>query len=258
MEYYASDWQRHIMGPSSGQGAFVQFEDEQHEIAAIDGALRTLVRAQMLPHSNYDHQAYSKFCASVESNFDIPWTGISPRMRRMIYAINAIRRPPSVVCAGIFCGYTFICNAGASIGEGACYRSDHLVGIEILEKEAVRAAKNLERFATDAGKNVVCAEAADWLATKCRIKIDLLYIDAKAIEFDPALQPRTPIAPQSEYAKIIQASIPHLNPGALVLAHNSVNASNAIQDFLQLVRSNRFRASMNLIIDDAGLEVSIY
>lgn len=257
-EYRAPNWELHIMGPSSGKKAFEQFEDEHQEILAIDGALQALVTVGMLPHSQYDKQAFTRFCKNVEANFDIPWTGISPRMRRMIYAINAIRRPRSVVCAGVFCGYTFICNAGASIGDGACYQSDHLIGIEILEKEAERAADNVERFAPGQGKDIVCADASEWLEKSCSFKIELLYIDAKAIEFDPKNQPVISEPQQSEYFKIIQKAMQNLDSNALVLAHNSVNASTAIGDYLEYVRSDKFQSSINLIIDDAGLEVSLY
>jgi predicted O-methyltransferase YrrM len=247
------------MGPSSGQAAFVQFEDEASEIAAVEGALEALRLAKLLAHTSYDLKAFDRFRAAVASNFEIPWTGISPRMRRMIYAINAIRRPSNLVCAGIFCGYTFICNAGASIGDGAAYRSTNLAGIEILEKESALARSNVERFAPGEGKRVVHADAVDWLTSECAFQLDLLYIDAKAIDFDPRLGASRSVAPaESVYMSIVRAAMPKLAPGALVLAHNSVNAADAIADYLSFVRSERFNSSMNLIIDDAGIEVSLF
>lgn len=257
MEYHAPDWQRHIMGPSSGQQAFVEFESKESEISAIEGALQALVVAHMISDTSYDHHMFDMFLSSVALNFDIPWTGVSPRMRRMIYAINAIKRPQSVVCAGIFCGYTFICNAGASIGSGACYSSKHVVGIEILEREAALSAKNLEKFSPGSGSTIICADAAEWLATECPFNIDLLYIDAKSIDFDPT-KPQGSKNSKSEYLKIIESSMHKINRGALILAHNSVNAADTIQDYLKFVRSKKFQASINLIIDDAGLEVSLF
>jgi hypothetical protein len=257
-EYFAPNWEQHVMGPSSGRSAFDDFENKPEEIQGIDGALHALVSANMLPHSNYDHDAFIKFCDGVRITFDIPWTGISPRMRRMIYAINVIRQPRNVVCAGVFCGYTFICNAGASIGSGACYNSENLVGIEILPKEAARASDNVEKFAVGKGKNIVCADAVEWLTYSCPFEIDLLYIDAKSIDFDPKYPSQALAHNQSEYFKIIQRAMPHLRRGSLILAHNSVNASVAINDYLSFVRSENFQHSMNLVIDDAGLEVSIF
>jgi len=44
--------------------------------------------------------------------FEVPWTAISPRVQRLIWAINAIRRPANMIAAGVFCGNTFIFNAG--------------------------------------------------------------------------------------------------------------------------------------------------
>jgi len=257
MNYYkAQNSEKHIMGPSSGKDAFHYFEEEQCEVEAVDGALNALVSQGIIATQEYDRAAFDRFRARVKESFDIPWTGISPRMRRAIYAINAIYKPQSTVCAGIFCGYTFICNAGASLGPGACYESDHLIGIEILESEAKRAANNVDRFAGGNGAAIVCADAAAWLESVCDFGVDLLYIDAKPLAFDPA-NPFSRGAGESEYFTIVKAAMQHLNKGALVLAHNSVNASAFLGDYLDFVRSKQFRASMNVMIDDAGLEVSI-
>jgi hypothetical protein len=44
----------------------------------------------------------------------------------------------------------------------------------------------------------------------------------------------------------------------LVLAHNSVNLAHNIADYLEYVRDPaNFRESMNVVIDDQGLEVSM-
>ena len=43
---------------------------------------------------------------------------------------------------GVFCGNTFISNAGAAVGPGACYQARSLVGVEIKPAEAERARVN--------------------------------------------------------------------------------------------------------------------
>ncbi|MEM6359402.1 MAG: hypothetical protein AAF731_04885 [Bacteroidota bacterium] len=254
--HYGRNWKDHLMGPSIGLNAFIIFESEEEEILEIDKALQTLVTTKIISNSTYDLKKYTDFLEAVKHSFHIPWTGISPRMRRLIYSINAIHQPNVIVCAGIFCGYTFICNAGASIGPGAYYNSEASTGIELLEKEANLAMENVEKFAPGEGNSIICDDAISWFTNKCNKKIDLLYLDAKSIDFDPRNQTYSNGPTKSLYLKILKKALPHLSPNALVLAHNSQNAKETIGDYLNFVRSDKFSASVNLIIDDAGLEVS--
>ena len=255
-EFRAVNWQAHKMGPSSGKDAFVEFEKSEQEREVVSEALCYLQNMNVLQATAYDEDLFFKFCSSVHENFLIPWTGISPRMRRAIYGINACFRPEQLVCAGVFCGYTFICNAGAGIGPGACYEVGSSIGIEILPIEAERARSNVERFAPGFGNSIVCEDASNWL-NDGDYSIDLLYIDAKSIDFDPMTARERPEDRSSVYLSIVQAAIRRLRPGSLVLAHNSVNAAQEISDYLEFVRGPEFKTSINLIIDDAGLEVSV-
>jgi hypothetical protein len=57
---------------------------------------------------------------------------------------------------------------------------------------------------------------------------------------------------------LLEAGLHALHPGSLVLAHNSVNAACSLADYLTYVRDTAlFRSSVNMIIDDQGLEVSL-
>ncbi|MDD7887869.1 hypothetical protein [Flavivirga sp. 57AJ16] len=255
--YYADDWAKHVMGPSIGMNAFIEFESKEIEISVVRNALKFLESNKVISNSTYSLDNYDNFVEAVKEHFHIPWTGISPRMRRLIYSINSINQPNAIVCAGIFCGYTYICNVGASIGSGASYNSRIHLGIELLEKEANLAKKNVENFVPNHGKNIICDDAVNWFNNFCNEKIDLLYIDAKSIEFDPKNQMLNGSVTESLYLKILKSAIPHLAPNALVLAHNSQNAQPTVSDYLNFVRtSDKFQTSINLVIDDAGLEVS--
>ena len=108
-----------------------ELEPLGNEIAVVDEALAALVEAGALPHGRYDEAKFLAHRAAVRENFEIPWTGITPRMQRLLYAINAVSRPATMVGVGVFCGNTFISNAGAGVGPGACYEPQRLVGIEI-------------------------------------------------------------------------------------------------------------------------------
>ena len=62
---------------------------------------------------------------------------------------------------------------------------------------------------------------------------------------------------KSIYLDLLMAGLHALRPGSLVLAHNSVNSAHTMGDYLAYVRNPAyFRQSVNMIVDDQGLEVS--
>jgi predicted O-methyltransferase YrrM len=202
-----------------------------------------------LPHTDYDQAKLLAHRAAVAAQFEIPWTAISHRMQRLLYALNAIRQPSVMVAVGIFCGNTFISNAGAAIGPGACYQAERLVGLEIRPAEADRARRNVELFRNDGAPfpaEILGQDALPWLRA-FEGSIDLLYLDADG--------PRD--SGKSIYLDLLMAGLHALRPGSLVLAHNSVNSAHTMGDYLAYVRNPaHFHQSVNMIVDDQGLEVS--
>ena len=90
----------------------------------------------------------------------------------------------------------------------------------------------------------------DWQRNRMayREPIDLLYLDA-----DGDKQRGKGI-----YLEILRACYDRLPNGAIVLAHNSVNAATRLGDYLAFVRDDaNCRASINVILDPEGLEVSV-
>jgi predicted O-methyltransferase YrrM len=260
LEFEAPNWQRHVMNWYDPHHAL---EPLDIEIEVIDRALDALVRAGVLPHARYDGDKMLAHRGAVRERFDIPWTAITPRMQRLLYAINAIAQPQVMVAVGIFCGNTFISNAGAAIGPGTSYRAKHLVGLEIRTNEADRARRNVaalvdgqgggiagDRVLTDDGSlvEIIGGDGLPWLHEYPN-QIDVLYLDADG--------PRG--KGKSIYLDLLQAAEHALRPGSLVLAHNSVNDARDLADYLQYVRDPaRFYESVNMVIDDQGLEVSFY
>jgi predicted O-methyltransferase YrrM len=216
------------------------------EIAVVDEALKVLAEAGILPHTRYDQEKMLAHRAAVAQLFEIPWTAITPRMQRLLYAINAILQPQNMIAAGVACGNTFISNAGAAVGPGACYVARNLVGVEINPEQAQRAASNVRRIDPAGAARIVAADAIQFVADFAE-PINLLYLDAdgdrgrgKAI-----------------YLDILQAGYGRMPSGAVVLAHNSVNAADRLRHYLDFVRDPaHFRASVNVILDTEGLEVS--
>ncbi len=244
-------WQQYVM---RWHDPHRELEPVSQEIAVIDKALDTLVSAGILPHGSYDRDRMMAHRNAVRERFDIPWTAITPRMQRLLYAINAIAQPQVMVAVGVFCGNTFISNAGAAIGPGASYRARRVVGIEVRPQEAARARQNVTTLhdnppegAEGTIAEIVAADGIEWLRHTDET-IDLLYLDADG-----------PQGKRSIYLELVQAGLHTLRPGSLVLAHNSVNAARGLSDYLAYVRGPaHFRQSVNMVIDDQGLEVSLY
>jgi predicted O-methyltransferase YrrM len=221
-------------------------EPPEKEMAEVDAALALLAEAGILPHTSYDHAKMLAHRAAVKELFEIPWTAITPRMQRLLYAINAIVQPGNMIAAGVFCGNTFISNAGAAVGPGACYTADALIGIEIKPEEAERAERNVRRIDPTGVARVLAADAVDVVAQFAE-PIHLLYLDADG---DGGRG-------KGIYLDILEAGLSRMPKGTVVLAHNSVNCAERLKHYLAFVRDPaRMRASVNVIFDSEGLEVS--
>lgn len=242
--YRTDDWDTLRM---DYRDPFREIEPLEDEIAVVDGALRTLKERGIIAHTDYDHDKMLAHRKAVAELFEIPWTAISPRMQRLLYAVNAIRQPRNMIAAGVFCGNTFISNAGAAVGPGACYVADRLIGVEIKPEEAERAERNVRRIDPTCVARVVAADAVD-VVREFPEQIDLLYLDADG---DAGRG-------KGIYLDILEAGYDRMPPGSIVLAHNSVNAAERLKHYLEFVRDpTRFSASVNVIFDVEGLEVSV-
>ncbi len=113
--YRTDDWNIYRM---DWHDPFRELEAPEKEIAVVDGALQMLQEIGVLPHIRYDKDKLTAMRQAVRDLFEIPWTAITPRMQRLLYAINAIVQPENMIAAGVFCGNTFISNAGAGVGPG--------------------------------------------------------------------------------------------------------------------------------------------
>lgn len=244
LEYRSPDWDRYVM---DYRQPFRQLEPLEREVQVVDEALAVLKRAGILPHTNYDKTKFLAHRREVAEKFEIPWTAITPRMHRLIYAVNSILQPKVMVAAGIFCGFTFICNAGAAIGAGKCYDAERLVGIEIKPEEAARAERNVRKLTDDPSVQIIAADAVEVVAN-FDSQIDLLYLDA-----DGAGR-----SGKGVYLDILLAGWDKMPSGSVILAHNSVNLAHQLRHYLEFVRNpQNCRASVNIVLDGEGLEVSM-
>lgn len=242
--YRSDDWNSYRMVYSDPHR---DLEPLEKEISIVDGALNVLHEAGILPHTDYDRARMLAHRQAVRDLFDIPWTAITPRMQRLLYAINAIAQPENMIAAGVFCGNTFISNAGAGVGPGACYTAKQLIGVEIRPEEAERAERNVRRIDPTGIARVVAEDAVETVTNFSEL-INLLYLDA-----DGAGRKGKGV-----YLDIVEAGYDKMPPGSVVLAHNSVNLAGRLKHYLEFVRDLAyFRASVNVIFDIEGLEVSV-
>ena len=242
-EYRSDDWDRYRMAYSQPHEPL---EDLEAEIAVVGAALEALCGAGAIPHTRYDGAKMLAHREAVREHFEIPWTAITPRMQRLLYAINAVAEPANVIAAGVFCGNTFISNVGAAVGPGACYAARRLVGLEIRPEEAERAERNVRRLDPTGVARVIAGDALDYIA-KFTEPIDLLYLDLDGRDGRG----------KGVYLDVLAAAYDRIPPGGLVLAHNSVNSAAELSDYFGFVRDGRhFRASVNVVLDPEGLEVS--
>lgn len=243
LEYRTDDWDSYKM---DYQNPFEAIEPLEREVEIVDGVLAMLVDEGILPHTEYDGEKLLAHRKAVAESFEIPWTAISPRMQRLLYAINAIKQPPNMIAAGVFCGNTFFSNAGAGAGPGKCYEAEQLIGVEIKPEEAERAERNVRKVDPSGKARVLAADALDVVA-EFEGEIEVLYLDADG---DGGRG-------KGIYLEILQASLDNMPEGALVLAHNSVNGGDRLAPYLEFVRDPaNMKASVNVVFDPEGLEVS--
>ena len=242
-EYRADDWDAYRMDYKDPHRAV---EPPEREIAVVDEALALLQAEGIIPHVDYDREKFLAHRQAVAETFEIPWTAITPRMQRLLYAVSAIVRPAHMIAAGVFCGNTFISNAGAAVGPGACYTARNLIGVEIKPDEAERAERNVRRIDPTGVARVVDEDAIETVANFPE-PIDLLYLDADG----------GPGRGKGIYLDILQGAWDRLASGAVICAHNSVNAAERLADYLAFVRDPAHcAASVNMIVDGEGLEVT--
>ncbi len=243
-EFRSPDWNEYRMEYARPHR---RLEPPEREVAVVADALEALRQAGVLPHTDYDHARMLAHRRAVRERFDIPWTAITPRMQRLLYAVNAITQPVNLIAAGIFCGNTFISNAGAAVGPGSVYEAEQLLGVEIDPDKAALAERNVRKLDPTGVARIIADDAVN-VARDFPEPIGVLYLDADG----------TPEKGKGVYLDILQAAWHRLPEGAVVLAHNSVNCERRLQRYLEFVRDPaNCRASVNVVFDIEGLEVSL-
>ena len=86
ISHEASDWRQYSMDYHCPHN---ELEPMEQEIAVVESALKVLHECDVLPNTEYDKDKMLAHRCLVRDAFDIPWTAISPRTQRLLYAISA-------------------------------------------------------------------------------------------------------------------------------------------------------------------------
>jgi predicted O-methyltransferase YrrM len=128
------------------------------------------------------------------------------------------------------------------------FRPRRLIACDIFPPAIEQARENFSVFESDSSIDWRVQDAASLLEHYSGT-IDLLYIDVDSED-----------AGKTAYADLLERAVPHLTPGALVLAHDVTHPyyREDVQPYLDAVRDRSvFRKTATLRIDPCGLEVTL-
>lgn len=219
----------------------------QQDLAA-ERLLERLAGAGLLPPAAFPGSAFHELRARVHDAFEVPETSITPMMARTLFAVAAALRPRMVVGIGTYAGNALVWLAGPTLCRPPLQDAGAAVGCDIDAGATALARANFARLDPAGPVELVQADGHDLLAASTE-PIDLLYLDADR-----------PGDRKGVYRSLLEAALPRLRPGAVVLAHDACLPlfAEALRPYLALVRDRAsFRASLALAVDDCGVELTV-
>jgi predicted O-methyltransferase YrrM len=192
--------------------------------------------------------SFDQLDAIVRAGFQIPHTTMTALARRVLFGIATTVRPATAMVLGSFVGYATVWLFGPALLPEPLFRPRRLIACDIFAPAIEQARKNFSVFDTRSFVDWRAQDAAS-LLDEYSGTIDLLYIDVDSED-----------AGKSAYAGLLERAVPHLAPGALVLAHDVTHPyyREDVQPYLDAVRDRRvFQKTATLGIDPCGLEVTL-
>ncbi len=192
--------------------------------------------------------SFERLDAIVRESFQIPHTTMTALARQVLFGIATTARPATAMVLGSFVGYATVWLFGPALLPEPLFRPRQLIACDIFAPAIEQARENFSAF--DAGSLVDwrVQDAADLLDSYSGT-IDLLYIDVDSEH-----------AGKTAYADLLARAVPHLAPGALVLAHDVTHPYYRadVRPYLDAVRDRSvFRKTATLGIDACGLEITL-
>lgn len=213
-----------------------------------DRALRRGVELGLLPDRKLpDWAAFRDFRQRVREAFEVPQTSVTPLMARLLYGVAHLARPARILVVGSYYANTLVWLAGPGFGPVASYPGEAAVGVDVDAEAVAGAAGNVARLGTDGRISVA---VLDGHAAGDRIggRFDLVLLDAD-----------DPIRRKEVYLSLLDALLPHIADGGLVLAHDICVPvfGSEMARYQQATRDpDRFSGTVSYEIDPCGLELS--
>lgn len=215
-----------------------------------DLAVSWLRRSGALPASD-EACAWDDFVLLSElihGSFVVPATSITPMMRRLLFAIGLAARPRTIVGVGTYVGYPFAWLIGRGVERAPLAHVGDATGIDVDAEATAIARRNCAvlghgsrlRFLTSDGAEALRRESAP---------IDLLFVDLD-----------DPVDGKLGYAEVVEAALPRLRSGSLVLAHDPCvpRFASDFEAYHRFIReSHRFAGAWVLPVDPCGLAVAV-
>ncbi len=177
--------------------------------------------------------------------FEVPDTTLTPLAARVLYGLAAVRQPRRIVVLGCYAGNLMAFTTGPVCGPFAAAKGTAL-GLDIDANAIALAGENFRR-AGYTGATAVCGDAfaADHHAGQAPVELLLVDIDV-------------PGARKSGYLRVVEAWMPYLAPGALIVAHDIAHPKFAwdLRCYREFMLASGAEQSTSLPADVCGLEVS--
>jgi predicted O-methyltransferase YrrM len=213
----------------------------------IERLLARLPLFDEAPTGRISWPAFRDLSDKVFAGFAVEWTSLSLTMCRTLFALACCGRPRAVLVLGSHVGL-----AGAFLlrdrTDARCNPPvECFVGIDPDEAATAVARRNCALLGHGARASILATTGQQYLAAPER-RFDLLLIDID----DPATG-------KADYAELLQLALPHLEPGALVLAHDPLVARfgpdmDIFHDWI--AADPRLTGPWILPVDDCGLTVA--
>ena len=184
----------------------------------------------------------------VRGGFHVPHTTMTALARRVLFGIVTAVQPATAMVLGCFVGYAAVWLFGPALLPDPLFRPRRLIACDIFPPAIEQARENFSVFEAGSSVDWRVQDAASLLEHYSGT-IDLLYIDVDSDD-----------AGKTAYADLLGRAVPHLTPGALVLAHDVTHPyyREDVQPYLDAVRDRSvFRKTATLGIDPCGLEVTL-
>lgn len=200
-----------------------------------------------LPDEPTSWEAFERLSALVHDSFEPAPTAMTPMMRRLLFALGGAAKPRRLVGIGTFTGYGFSWLVRSASDDGPII--EYAAGVDV-DVQANRAARR-NTAALGHGDRLTFIDD-DGVAALARSTepIDLLYLDAD-----------DPVRGKDIYVDLIQAALPRLEPGALIVAHDPLVPRFAadFERYHAFVRSStHLLGPWVLPVDACGVSIASY